>query len=354
MSYFQQSILNKHIALQNQTELAEKWAQFQAGFGNPDKQANIRASKEEQYQEGFLNDLFVKIFGYTLNPEPNFNLVTEQKNQTDSKKADGAIIHNHQVIAVIELKGTDTRDLNKIVEQAFGYKNNNAHCRYVIVSNFQKIRFYIQNATEYLEFDLFALNEAQFQIMYLIFKQENLCSGLPEQIKAQSLSAEEAITKQLYADYSAFKRDLFADLIQHNPQHNKLALFQKSQKLLDRFLFIFFAEDCKLLPPNAVLNIIGDWEKLAALDVEIPLYERIKQYFGWLDSGNEAKQIFAYNGGLFKPDAELDALVISDSVLEQHCRKIAQYDFSSQIDVNILGHIFSNTASMKSTKSTPN
>lgn len=337
---FQQSIISQHIAQISAEEIAQKWAQFQAIFHNADKQANIRASKEEQYQEGFLRDLFVAIFGYTLNPEPNYNLTTEQKNETDSKKADGAILHDGKVIAVIELKGTDTRDLNKIVAQAFGYKNNNANCRYVIISNFQKIRFYIQNTTEFLEFDLFTLNEEQFKLLYLIFKREHLQSGLPEKIKAQSLSVEEAITKQLYADYSAFKRDLFADLIAHNPQHDKLFLFQKAQKLLDRFLFIFFAEDCKLLPPNLCLNILNDWNAAKKLRIQMPLYDYIKQFFGYLNTGDSELNIFAYNGGLFKPNPELDALIISDDVLEKHCRKIAQYDFASQIDVNILGHIF--------------
>lgn len=337
---FQQSVIQQHLAQQNASEITEKYQQFCAIFHNADKQANIRASKEEQYQEGFLNDLFVQILGYTLNPNPNYNLITEQKNTTNSKKADGAIWHNEQIIAVIELKGTDTVNLDNIVQQAFGYKNNHAHCRYVIIANFQKLRFYIQNATEYVEFNLFTLSETEFSLLYLLLQHKNLTSGLPEKIKAQSLSAEEAITKQLYTDYSAFKRDLFADLIAQNPQRDKLALFQKSQKLLDRLLFVFFAEDCRLLPPNAILEIVENWKKLKQLDVDIPLYDRIKQYFGWLNEGNADKNIFAYNGGLFKPDDALDTLKISDELLEKHCTKISQYDFSSQIDVNILGHIF--------------
>lgn len=35
----------------------------------------------------------VKVFGYTLNPSPNFNLIIEQKNETNSKKADGIEKH---------------------------------------------------------------------------------------------------------------------------------------------------------------------------------------------------------------------------------------------------------------------
>lgn len=87
-----------------------KFLQFNEHFHNPQIQQNIRNSKEEQYQEGFLRDLFVNILGYTLNPQHNFNLTTEYKNIKDTKKADGAIIIDEKVIAVIELKGTDTTD----------------------------------------------------------------------------------------------------------------------------------------------------------------------------------------------------------------------------------------------------
>ncbi|MDR0962758.1 MAG: hypothetical protein LBM62_09435 [Mediterranea sp.] len=53
---------------------------YAAYFLDPAIQANIRSSKEEQFQEGFLWELFVKVFGYTLNPSPNYNLITEKKN----------------------------------------------------------------------------------------------------------------------------------------------------------------------------------------------------------------------------------------------------------------------------------
>ena len=38
-------------------------------------------------------------------------------------------------------------------------------------------------------------------------------------------------------------------------------LFKKTQKLLDRFLFIFFAEDSGLLPPNLISKIIEKWNQ---------------------------------------------------------------------------------------------
>ncbi len=89
------------------------------------------------------------VLGYTLKPDDNFNLVREFKNQSDARKADGAILKNDKAKAVIELKSTKTKDLKIITGQAFNYKNNQPGCKYVITSNFQKLRFYIDYANEY-------------------------------------------------------------------------------------------------------------------------------------------------------------------------------------------------------------
>ncbi|MBR3493541.1 MAG: N-6 DNA methylase [Bacteroidales bacterium] len=175
-------------------------------------------------------------------------------------------------------------------------------------------------------------------------RQENL----PKQIKSASLTNEDQITNALYKDYSNFKRDLFEDILKNNPTDDtdhKILLFKKTQKLLDRLLFIFFAEDRGLLPPNSIMLIIEQWEKLKELDEYQPFYNRLKKYFGYMNTGFQGKnyEVFAYNGGLFKPDEILDGLTISDDVLRNYCKKIADYDFASDVDVNILGHIFENS-----------
>ncbi|MBP7965327.1 MAG: hypothetical protein KAZ12_01645, partial [Paludibacteraceae bacterium] len=345
MAFFQQAVTNKYLNSLDKLKIQEKFAQFKAHFQNPEIQQNIRNSKEEQYQEGFLRDLFVTCLGYTLNPQNNFNLTTEYKNVKDSKKADGAIIIADKVRAVIELKGTDTTDLGKIETQAFGYKNNQPDCVYIITSNFEKLRFYIDNAIEYLEFNLFTLTEQQFELLYVCLAYEHIVKGIPKKIKEESISQEDIITKSLYKDYSLFKRELHQNLVQLNAEYDELELFKKSQKLLDRFLFLFFAEDRQLLPPNSVRLILNDWRDLQERDVEIPLYERFKKYFGYLNTGFKGKRydVFAYNGGLFKPDDILDNVKIDDELLFQHTFKISEYDFASEVDVNILGHIFENS-----------
>lgn len=345
MSLFQKTVTEKYLKTQNPEILLQKWNVFIEHFHDLTKQENIRNLKEEQYQGEFLIDLFVNVLGYTKSPNPNFNLTTEYKNIKDSKKADGAIIINDSVKGIIELKGTNTTDLSKIESQAFGYKNNQEGCKYVITSNFEKLRFYIDNAIEHLEFNLFTLTRDEFNILYLCLGYENVAADIPEKIKKESVSQEDTITKKLYKDYSIFKRELFQSLVAQNPEYDQLELFKKSQKLLDRLLFLFFGEDRGLLPPNSVRLILQQWDKLKDLDEYVPLYDRFKKYFGYLNTGFSGKQfdVFAYNGGLFKPDEILDQIKIDDTLLYTHTHKLSKYDFDSEVDVNILGHIFENS-----------
>ena len=351
----QKNILKKYIALLDKQTLLPAWEQYQSYFLNKEIQQNIRQSKEEQFQEGFLRELFVKVLGYTLNPSPGYNLITEKKNETNSKKADGAIEKDGKVIGVIELKDHKTTDLSKVEPQAFNYKSQHPDCRYVVISNFEKLRLYIDNAVEYREWDLFNISASDFNELYLCLAWPQVERGVALQMKLESVSSEDQITKALYRDYSQFKRILFADILKQNPAPEgkdekdwQLLLFKKTQKLLDRLLFIFFAEDCGLLPPNSMVKIIDQWVDLRdKYDEYFPFYDRVKKYFGYMNTGYQGKQyeIFAYNGGLFKPDEVLDNIKISDDLLVEHTRKLSEYDFESDVDVNILGHIFENSLS---------
>ena len=351
---FQKNIVKKYLGLLNDDQIMKPWEQYQGYFLNEEIQQNIQQSNEEQFQEGFLRELFVKVLGYTLNPSPNFNLITEKKNETNSKKADGAIQKDGKVIGVIELKDHKTTDLSKVEPQAFNYKSQHPDARYVVISNFEKFRLYIDNAVEYREWDLFCMTHDDFRELFLCLAWPQVERGVALQMKQESVSSEDQITKALYKDYSQFKRVLFADILKQNPTPEgkdekewQLLLFKKTQKLLDRLLFIFFAEDCGLLPPNSMVQIIDQWESLKEMDEYRPFYDRVKKYFGYMNTGFRGKkyEIFAYNGGLFKPDEVLDNIKISDDLLVEHTRKLSEYDFESDVDVNILGHIFENSLS---------
>jgi hypothetical protein len=84
MALYQNSVLKKYLATQDKEQVKAAYGVFTAFFHNAERQENIRNSKEEQFQEGFLRELFVNVLGYTINPEPQFNLTTELKNIKDA------------------------------------------------------------------------------------------------------------------------------------------------------------------------------------------------------------------------------------------------------------------------------
>lgn len=349
---FQKKIIEKYLSKIDRVLLTEKYTQFISIFADKQKQENIRASKEEQYQEGFIRDLFCAVLGYTISPEPNYNIITELKNETKNKnnarKADGAIIIGGTTKAVIELKGTNTQDLDTVAKQAFDYKSHHENCNYVIVSNFERLRLYVETQSDFEEFNLFNLSKESFDLLYLLLQIENITNDIPLKLKHETLTEEKEITNNFYADYSTFKRALFEDLCENNPDTDKLLLFKKTQKLLDRILFVLFCEDRNLLPANSTIGIINDYKKLKELGYYQPLYSVFKTFFDRIDKGfkhetDSTKNIFAYNGGLFKPDEILDSVKIGDDVLYIHSQRLANYDFQSQISVDILGRIFENS-----------
>jgi len=134
MPLFQTSVLKKYLSQQDQTAVEKAYRKYSKYFLNTEIQENIRSSKEEQFQATFLTELFVNVLDYTINPSPKYNLTTEYKNEKNNRKADGAILNNSTTLAVVELKGTNTKDLESIRRQAFDYKVNHKGCRYVITS----------------------------------------------------------------------------------------------------------------------------------------------------------------------------------------------------------------------------
>ncbi|WP_197408337.1 Eco57I restriction-modification methylase domain-containing protein [Campylobacter iguaniorum] len=302
----------------------------------------IKSVKEESYQDGFLRDIFVNCLGYTLDMDApqNYNLMREKKNQTDAKKCDGAIVIDGKVIGVIELKDCKIKNLSDIENQAFNYHNSHDHSRYIIISNFAKLRFYIDKKTEFEEFDLLNLSLEEFSKLHLILSFESIKSSLPLSLKERSKEHEKNISKQLYKDFSSFRANLFKNLCDQNPAIDKSSLLSATSKLCDRFVFIVFAEDKGLLPSNTVVNLIAAHQEAlkSGFGAKEPLYEYFKRLFAAIDKGDSSNNIAKFNGGLFRDGEFLNSLIISDTALNLY--EISKYDFDSDISVNILGHIF--------------
>jgi hypothetical protein len=343
MALFQEAIIKKHLLTLDAQVLDSAYNEYKRVY-SPEKIKNIRVAKEEQYQEGFIKEIFGSVLGYSVYPESPFNIETEKKNETNARKADGAILSGEKVVGVIELKDNKTKNLDAVKDQAFGYKNNHKDCSYVISSNFHKLRFYIDDATDYEEFDLYNLDKETFKRFYLYLRKEGLLDkNLPKLLRQETKFHEEEISKKLYKDYSNFKRRFFENAVQNNPQHDKLELFKKSQKFLDRILFLLFAEDKGLVGTNSIVSIVEKWSG-ADDDYYQPLYEMVNKYFGHLYRGytyqKTGEVIPQFGGELFAPDELLESLKIDDEVLKNDLLILSKYDFNTDVDVNILGHIF--------------
>ncbi|MDX9813529.1 MAG: TaqI-like C-terminal specificity domain-containing protein [Sulfurimonadaceae bacterium] len=332
---FQQSILK--TINQDESLVATRWVAFQKFLA---KVEYVRDVKEEKYQDGFLSDIFESCLGYTLDStDPSsYNLEREKKNETDGKKADAVIYVDGQIVGVIELKAQDTKNLDKVQQQAFYYLSQHSNSKYVIISNFDELRFYIEKSTSYEKFNLFSLTYEEFKKLHLILSFESIKEGIALKLKEKSNSFEQDISKKLYKDFSHFRTLLFENLLKNNENIEKATLLRLTQKLCDRIIFILFAEDRALLRANTIKEIREEFANQKF--TSYTLYDIYKFYFQAINTGNSRLDIPQYNGGLFAKDTLLDSLIIDDEILDENVQTLSNYDFLSEVGVNILGHIF--------------
>lgn len=350
--------LEKHN-LQERRKKLEKWIEFH-------KTGNLKNYKEESLQGEFLNEIFSGVLNYKNSRESaeEWHLEREAKTKIDGTKADGMLGFftkedldkkkiSDKVRVVIELKAPyfnlDQKqkrqgDNRTAVEQAFGYvsKYGNGNCQWVIVSNYYEIRLYTsldQSKYEYFDLDMLRETENFQKFIYLLSKTSLIGDGGKHTPKTkvlfeENIAEEKRIEKQFYTLYKSVRENVFKNLVANNREVNEELLLEKTQKLMDRFLFIAFAEDKGLLPRNSYESVIVKKGK-----EYLGIFEMFKTFCNWINSGNKQFNINRYNGGLFKEDTDLDGLLIEDAVFEE-LEKIAQYDFSEQVNEHILGHIF--------------
>ncbi|WP_186321106.1 Eco57I restriction-modification methylase domain-containing protein [Lysinibacillus fusiformis] len=324
---------------------------------------NLEKTKEVSVQGLFLTQIFGNILGYNdMISGPEWNMIIEKKTQFDSTIADAALgfytSKTDDTKAVIELKDAKTeldskqnrKNPQSPVEQAFSYQIKHRDCRWIIVSNIREIRLYnAKTMTAYEKFIVENLTEEnEFKRFYFLLHKERLIAKNREQSTIDTLYAnndieETQITNEFYKYYKNIRINLHKHLIQHNTGENEILLLEKTQKILDRLIFIRFCEDSKFLPKKLFKKIMDAAnESFSRSDEKI--WPRLKDLFESIDKGNERKQINRFNGGLFKTDEMLDALIIKDFIFED-IEKILNYDFESEVDVNLLGHIFEQSIS---------
>jgi len=331
---------------------------------------NLKYSKETQLDITFLNDVFGKVLDYEcgINSE-KLNLIPKQS--IEDKEPDAVIgffertnlagFQNPQglkldIRAVIELKDTNT-DLDRIqnrlekispVTQAFEYaRKAGENCKWVIVSNFKTIRLYNKESDRYEIFELTDLRDLTYlkRFFYLLHKDRLIFTAGESHVDAlyrERLEEEQKITREFYAKFKEIRIKLLENLILNNSSINKLILLEKTQKILDRVIFICFCSDLEILPTRLLNRISTYYVNQEYIYDDNTLWYLIKQLFKTIDFGN--LKISKLNGGLFAPDNILDELLINSEILIE-VFELAAYDYRSDLNVNILGHIFEQSIS---------
>ncbi|MBM2815327.1 MAG: hypothetical protein HW421_2089 [Ignavibacteria bacterium] len=339
---------------------------------------NIKTAKESATKPEFINDIFTHVLGFQnrINSPKQWNLNPEQLTTIDSKSADAALgffsNESENIRVAVEIKDANTtlddkqhrhNDTRTPIEQAFSYQHKiGKSCKWVIVSNFIEIRLYHQSSsTEYEEFFIEELGTYEnFRKFFYLMSKENLINERGDSVidilYAKNETDEKNISKEFYLVYKDVRSKLFEHLKQNNKYHInirrypflvedefELFLFEKTQNILDRIIFISFCTDNGLLPSNLLRDLINDGKK-SFISSDTKIWDELKGLFGAINNGSVQHKINKFNGGLFEEDKALDNFVLKDKIFDEILRLI-DYDFESDIDVNILGHIFEQSIS---------
>jgi hypothetical protein len=251
-----------------------------------------------------------------------------------------------RIIAPFELKGADTKNLDAVmpgraktpVDQAWEYATNNPGTKWVLVSNYLEIRLYAygEGRQEYEAFNLARLHEpAEYARAQLLLSAANLPGGRTAELLAESKRENKDITDRLYDDYKVLRSDLIGEVRRERPHMDALEAIRMGQKILDRVLFIAFAEDTGLLPRRILEQAFETTNAFAPA----PVWANFLGLFRAIDAGSPPLQVPRYNGGLFAPDPVIEALIMPDHICAGF-KRLSDYDFASEVSVTVLGHIF--------------
>lgn len=295
---------------------------------------------------------------------------------------------DNEVYVAIELKGSDA-DLSKyrnphkketVMQQVARYATYKKSFKWCVASNYDTFIFFDKKSRE--EFISFKFDELKddniLKRFLLVFSKVSLIDmGLPSELSDKTLIIERDLEDEFYQLYSETRLMLIKELENSSQDIDRIEAINLAQLILNRFIFICFAEDTGLIRPQTIFDVMLTPIKHNNL-FEFTMWDRLNELFRFADKGNEEKGITAFNGGLFEKN--LRHLEIRDKIDDvsffDDCRTkwtfndkyddienklgvykdtlnpiyknlltISSFDFGSEVSVNILGHIFENSIS---------
>ncbi len=333
-------ILNNGDIPPKPKQLIEKWLSNQEAH----KKRNEQSIREE------FSVFFKDLLGYkALNDTKNATTWSFESELDYIDFALGKFTQDDKKILVpFEFKSAKTKQLDlpmgreqSAVAQAAGYaQETNGTAQWFLVCNCLEFRLYKYPYSEriyeqWLIEDL--IKPREYARFVLLLSKAHLVGTKTEAIFKDSQALEKDITAQLYSDYRLLRIHLINGLKAENNHIRRREMVSRAQKLMDRVMFIAFAENRGLLPRKSLYTRIED-DKCNLAAIGLTRWDLVKKLFTDINQGNKTSDIFPYNGGLFAPDNKIDTLNVSDELLLGF-KNLYSYDFA-EIGTHILGHIF--------------
>ena len=286
---------------------------------------------------------------------------------------------------VVELKGTTCKDLNKRynreqspIEQVTNYASIKEETQWAFVSNYNEFRFFNPSYREkYISFKFKQLTDPDvLKKFLLIFSKFSLIDkDIPQTLLKETRIIERELEDEFYKLFSETRLMLIKELEHSSEAIDRIEAIRLAQLILNRFIFLCFAEDLLLIPSETTADVLLTPIKHKNL-FEFTMWDRLNELFRFADKGNEERGISAFNGGLFKESLrhleirdkvenlkffddcyktwkfkekydEIESLlgVYKDTLnpIYKNLLLISSFDFGSELSVNILGHIFENS-----------
>lgn len=296
----------------------------------------------------------------------------------------------------IETKGTDVEDLfakqhrtkkehETPIQQTWNYMGN-IGSEYGVCTNYRHFVLITKQYgySKYYRFDFNSIqnHEQKLKEFIGIFSKKRIIDdGFVEKLQTASIFEEQNFTKEFYKLYHE-TRLMMIKTFEEKKGVSKDAMIHYTQMFLNRLIFIFFVCDNGQVSENQLLTkrIAHVLESSQCTEHSKKVYDDIAELFVSFDKGSKILDIFGYNGGLFN-EVIPGEIYFSDLKEKEFFADVRQYselakmekvnknvlkiinkhdslnpiilnlilldsfNFNSEVDVNILGHIFEQSIS---------
>ncbi len=295
----------------------------------------------------FLHDLFVDVLGYKS------PLAEDSKSwelEFSPNPALGFFSHKFsQVVAEIFVG-----EIN-LLPQAI-----HETTEWLIITDYQDLRLYHRHKSKlfYEQFSLQSLisDFEDLKRFYFIFCRRTLLTANFDskdlsrisKLLTESEEIETAIATSFYNQYQKIRLQLVKDFryrLQKLPQFHgnpetmpeliNLNAIKKSQKLLNRILFIAFCEDNHLLLDGLLTNAYEFYNPY----IQQPIWDNYKAIFKWIYKGNANPLVANYGEELFDLDPILDDFLFVGDELCRQIKELTRFNFDQDISNSIITFI---------------